>query len=128
MAEAETYVSLRIAKPGVSAAAVTQRLGIEPTHAHEAGETRRNGLRFRHAMWSLSTKPDGAGPLSEHLARLLNRIEPKRAVLTEMAAEGFDMDWFCFVSVEGNGGVVLEAGLLQRLAALPIDLDLDIYG
>ncbi|HZO69824.1 MAG TPA: hypothetical protein VFB74_32925 [Kribbellaceae bacterium] len=55
-------------------------------------------------------------------------LEPKRDVLSEMAADGFDLDWFCFVSVEGNGGVVLEVDLLQRLAALPIELNLDIYG
>jgi hypothetical protein len=59
---------------------------------------------------------------------LLDRVEPKQAVLVEMAADGFDMDWFCFVSVEGNGGVVLQVDLLQRLAALPVELSLDIYG
>jgi hypothetical protein len=108
--------------------AVTVRLGIEPTYSHEAGDQRRRGAPFRLAMWSLSTESDGRGPLDEHLARLLDRIEPKRAVLIDMAAEGFAMDWFCFVSVDGNGGVVLPAQILQRLATLPIDLDLDIYG
>jgi hypothetical protein len=39
------------------------------------------------------------------------------------------MDWFCFVGVEGGqGGVVLGVNLVRRLAALPIELDLDIYG
>jgi hypothetical protein len=66
--------------------------------------------------------------LGEHLGVLLDRIEPKRVVLREMAADGFDMDWFCFVSVEGNGGILLEVDLLQRLAAFPIELNLDIYG
>jgi hypothetical protein len=129
MAEAETYVTLRITKLGMSAANVTARLGIEPTHSHDAGDQRpRGGAPFRHAMWSLSTESEGRGSLDEHLAMLLDRLESKRTILVEMAADGFKMDWFCFVSVEGNGGIVLEADLLRRLSALPIDLGLDIYG
>jgi hypothetical protein len=38
------------------------------------------------------------------------------------------MDWFCFVDVDGMGGVNLDADLLARLGTFPIHLDLDIYG
>ncbi|MEO3928399.1 DUF4279 domain-containing protein [Micromonosporaceae bacterium B7E4] len=128
VADAETYVTLRITRPGVSAADVTARLGIHPTYAHEAGDPRPRGAPWRHAMWSLSTESAGSGLLGEHLGVLLDRIEPKRVVLREMAADGFDMDWFCFVSVDGYGGILLEVDLLQRLATFPIELNLDIYG
>ncbi|WP_432969060.1 DUF4279 domain-containing protein [Dactylosporangium sp. CA-233914] len=120
MGQAETYVTLRITKPGVSADGVTAKLGIEPTHSHDVGDQKPRGTPYRHMMWSLSTKSQGYGPLSEHLATLLDRVEPKRAVLVEMAADRFEMDRFCFVSVEGNGGVVLQVDLLRRLAALPV--------
>ena len=85
--------------------------------------------RRRQAMWSLSTQADGPGPLDEHLARLLDRIEPKRPVVEDLAREGHAMDWFCYVRIDGGqGGVELGVDLLQRLAALPIELGLDIYG
>jgi hypothetical protein len=127
---AEGYASLRITKPGMSAAAVTARLGIEPTYTHEVGDAfGRGDQRRKQAIWSLSTKANGRGRLDEHLARLLDQVEPKRSVIEELADEGYVMDWFCFVGVEGGqGGVVLAADLLRRLAALPIELDLDIYG
>ena len=129
MSHAESYASFRIAKTGMAAAEVSARLGIEPTHSHEAGDTHgRQQVRWAQAMWSLSTKGDGRGHLSDHLERLLDRIEPKRAIIEQLAQEGYAMDWFCFVSVEGQGGVVLSVDLLRRLAALPIELGLDIYG
>jgi Domain of unknown function (DUF4279) len=79
-------------------------------------------------VWRLSTEAAGWGQLGDHLARLLDRIEPKKAIIEQLAHEGCAMDWFCFVSVEGQGGVVLSVDLLRRLAALPIELGLDIYG
>jgi hypothetical protein len=79
-------------------------------------------------MWSLSTKSQGHGPLQDHLGTLLDLFEPRQDILVEMAADGFDMEWFCFVSVESVGNIVLEVDILQRLGALPIELNLDIYG
>lgn len=39
------------------------------------------------------------------------------------------MDWFCFVDVDGGqGGVVLDVSLVRRLAAVPVELILNIYG
>jgi hypothetical protein len=60
--------------------------------------------------------------------KLMDQVEPAAQTLEEMAAEGFRMDWFCFVSVDSMGGVTLEPNTLRRLGALPITLELDIYG
>jgi hypothetical protein len=108
---------------------VTARLGIQPTHTHEVGDARAGvGTPFREAMWSLSSEGVGHGPLAEHLAVLLDAVEPQQQVLTDLADEGYTLDWFCYVSVHGNSGVSLPPELLRRLAALPVLLDLDIYG
>jgi hypothetical protein len=79
-------------------------------------------------MWALSSDERARGPLVEHLGVLLDVLEPKRDTLAELAADGFDLDWFCFVSVDAMGGVTLGVELLRRLAALPVELTLDIYG
>ena len=126
--EAETYVTLRIRKPGASAAEVTARLGIEPTDAHEAGDSRPRGVPFREALWSLSTKADGNGALAEHLERLLEQVEHKHVELIALADDGFDKDWFCYVAVRTNGGLELGVELIRRLAQVPIRLGLTFTG
>ena len=85
------------------AAEVTTRLGITPTYSHEVGDAfGHSGQRRSHAMWSVSTKADGPGPLGDHLTRQLDLVEPKRSIVIDLANEGCTMDWFCFLSVEGG--------------------------
>lgn len=128
MSHALGYVSLRISKPGMSAAEVTARLGLTPTYSHEVGDVfGRHGQRRSEATWTVSTRANGPGRLDDHLTLLLDLVEPKRSIITELANEGSSMDWFCFVSVEGQGGIALSVDLLRRLAGLPIQLDFDIY-
>jgi hypothetical protein len=57
------------------------------------------------------------------------QVEPDAAELAHLAHSGYHLDWFCFVDIEnGQGGITIGPALLQRLAALPVELDLDIYG
>ncbi|WP_109509299.1 DUF4279 domain-containing protein [Nocardioides speluncae] len=128
MATARCYVILRAWKSGVTSAEVTERLGITPTFSHEAGDIGRSGHARKGALWGLSTEHLGRGGLGDHLSALLDQVEPCREILQVMSNEGFTMDWFCFVDVDGIGGVELDAGLLSRLGSLPVHLDLDIYG
>lgn len=128
-----TYAGLRIFKfDDGPASDVTARLGILPTSSHDAGDliTHTSPNRWRHSLWSLSTKNVSTGSLQEHLVWLLDRVEPKDQVLHALSAEGCDLDWFCFVSLDetGQGGVALDPGILRRLAVLPIHLTLDLYG
>lgn len=128
VAHAECYATLRIWKSGVPSADVTTRLGLTPTFAHEAGDVGRSGHVRKGAMWGLSTEHLGRGKLADHLSELLDQVEPIREELVAMSADGFTIDWFCFVDVNGIGGVELDAALLSRLGSLPVHLDLDIYG
>lgn len=129
MAHAQCYATLRIWKPGTTSAEVTERLGITPTYCHEVGDVGRSGHVRKGAMWGLSTEHQlGRGALADHLSALLDQVEDRRAILHAMSDEGFMMDWFCFVDVDGMGGVELDAGLLARLGSFPVHLDLDIYG
>ncbi len=113
-----------------SAAEVTSALGIEPSAFHEAGEPRssRDQRPWPNAMWSLDSGLPWDRPLGEHLVELCDAVEPTRGVLVNPAARGYSLDWFCFVEViNGQGGVVLDAHVVARLAGLPVALDLDIY-
>jgi hypothetical protein len=128
MASARCYVTLRVWKEGVTSAEVTDRLGMTPTFAHEVGDVGRSGHVRKGAMWGLSTEHMGRGALDDHLSAILDQIDDSRDVLRAMSTEGFTMDWFCFVDVDGIGGVSIGADLLTRLARFPVHLDLDIYG
>jgi hypothetical protein len=67
-------------------------------------------------------------PLEAHLYALLDQVEGKDQELRALAADGFRLDWFCFISSDnGQLGLALSPQLMGRLAPLPIDLDLDIY-
>ncbi|QIK65428.1 DUF4279 domain-containing protein [Nocardioides sp. HDW12B] len=128
MAQATCFATLRIWRPGTSSSEITERLGITPTFSHEAGDIGRSGHVRKGAVWGLSTEHLGRGPLTEHLSALLEQVENRREVLRDLSGDGFTMDWFCFVDVDGMGGVDLDADLLARLGTFPIHLDLDIYG
>jgi hypothetical protein len=128
MASAACYVTLRVWKSGTTSSEISERLGIRPTFSHEAGDVGRSGHVRTGAMWDLSTEHLGRAALSEHLSALLDQVEDRREVLQELSNEGFAMDWFCFINVDGMGGVSLDAALLARLGCFPLDLDLDIYG
>jgi hypothetical protein len=75
-----------------------------------------------------SALPDSE-PLAEHLAGLVDQVSDKGRELQSLADDGYELDWFCFIAFEGGqAGVHLPAELLVRLAALPVPLELDLYG
>jgi hypothetical protein len=66
--------------------------------------------------------------LSDHLSELLDRIEPVRQRIIGLAADGFRMDWFCFVEAgDLEHAVELDPHLLGRLAGYPGPLLIDTY-
>ena len=126
---ARAHATLRITHHTAAAAEVTERLGLAPTDTHDRGGPRlRNLPPWQHMLWSLSSGPTDTRPLAAHLEALLDLVEPAAKAIHGLASDGFTMDWFCFLDVEGwQGGETLDPALLRRLAELPIDLSLDIY-
>ena len=117
----------------MTAAAVTERLGVDPTSAHEDGEAvspRSSGVR-RGSIWLLTSGEeieDGI-ELEEQLERLLSALEPQSITLWALVAEGYKADWFCFVGSDAaEHAVELSRSLLSRLLQLPGDLLLDVSG
>jgi len=130
VAVTEVHATLTIDHERLSAKAVTERLGIEPTDSFEIGEPFLRGTKQRgHSHWSFdSDLPKDDDDLEGHLRQLLNRFLPLREELEVLAAHGYSMDWWCFISEkDGQGGVHLSSELLRDLAALPVSLSFDIY-
>ena len=116
----------------LTAEAVTQRLGILPSRAFEAGDriSRRSQATRDLSAWLLTSSPgieDGT-ELAGHLHRLLD-LEPVTAQLRDLIHAGYKANWFCYIASHATEHAAgLDRPTLQRLLALPGDLWLDVCG
>jgi hypothetical protein len=123
--------SLRVRGERGSVADISAALELTPSDSHDIGEPRshRDPRPWGHVHWGLRSDLPDTATLEEHLSHICDRLQLRAAALQALLDSGYELDWFCFVETgNGQGGVSLSAGLLQRLAALPVELDLDIYG
>lgn len=118
---------------GLSAAAVTSRLGVEPTASYEAGErlsASSTGIRDA-SLWLLTSSPgiESDVELDTQLVRLLDRLEPAAEALWELVKLGYEANWLGLVASNTcEHAVELDRGLLRRVLALPGALWLDVCG
>jgi hypothetical protein len=130
----ETTASFRMDGNGtLTAAAVTRRLGIQPTRAFEAEDpvSSRSGRVRGHSLWLLNSSPgvEAGIELAEQLHRLLAVLEPLTAPLWELADAGYDANWLCYVGSHATEHAAeLDRQTLRRILALPGDLWLDVCG
>jgi Domain of unknown function (DUF4279) len=118
---------------GLTAAAITRRLAIQPTRAFEEGDpvSSRSASTRKSSLWLLSSSPqieDGT-ELTGHLHRLLAILEPVTAPLWDLVNEGCEANWYCWIASHATEHAAeLDRPTLQRLLALPGDLWLDVCG
>lgn len=130
----ETTATFRLGgNATLTAAAVTRRLGIQPTRAFETGDlvSSRSSRTRDSSLWLLNSSPgiQADTELSEHLHRLLAILEPVTAPLWELVRAGYYANWFCYIaSNAAEHAAELDRQTLQRLLALPGDLWLDVCG
>jgi hypothetical protein len=118
---------------GLTAAAVTNWLGVQPTSTREADDrvSSRSTLTRGSSIWLLSSSPEieGGTELSEHLHRLLAILEPHTRALWELVNAGYQANWYCWIASHlTEHAAELDRETLQRLLALPGDLWLDVCG
>jgi hypothetical protein len=131
-----TKVTFRLAgyDAGLTAAAVTRRLGLQPASAFEADTpvSRRRAQSTRgYSLWLISSSPhiEPDVDLGVHLRRLLAILEPVTAPLWELAKAGYEANWYCFAASHATEHAIeFDRPTIQRLLALPGDLWLDVCG
>jgi hypothetical protein len=123
------WASLRMVTTDLDPDHVTRRLGIEPHEAFRRGDPfGKRGLVHKNGYRGLSS--EGHVPtndLEEHIAWLLDRIEPVAERFMALRAEGIPANVFCFLRLRDYGGPGFSPQLMRRLAALDLELGLDIY-
>jgi hypothetical protein len=134
LAGVETRATFRLrGDAGLTAAAVTQRLGVQPTGAFEAGDPvgRRPAQTRDSSLWLLTSSPgiESGTELGEHLRRLLAILEPVTGPLWELVEAGYDANWYCWVASHATEHAAeFDRPTMRRLLALPGDLWLDVCG
>lgn len=111
---------------------ITERLGLTPTRSGRKGELRssprvKNLPPRRNSFWLLKSPLPDFQPLQDHLAWLIDQLEPKREALQELTKE-YKMLFICGYSSEsGQGGCTFQPELLSRLSNFGLPLILDLY-
>jgi hypothetical protein len=121
--------------PGVmpDASFVTRSLGIQPTHAHDAGAPQEHSSRgglWKHGQWRLESPLPEESDLEAHLAWLLQRLLPVRDRVLEVLESDHRLqaNFFCGLWLENsNEGLGLTPQTLQGIGSLRAELILDIY-
>ena len=117
----------------LTAAAVTARLGIQPTGAFEAGDpvSSRSAATRDGSLWLLSSslRIETGTELDTQLHRLLAILEPAAQALWELSHAGYDANWYCYVASHATEHAAeLDRPTMRRILALPGDLWLDVTG
>jgi hypothetical protein len=119
--------SLRVSGVSLRPEAFSAAVGLEPSHAHAAGDLVSPRLKSvrKEGMWMLDSAGDGPS-VEEHLRWLLGRLPEKRIWLE--ASEGLKVDIVCSVTIEAeNQGFSLSAETLRSLGELGIELSFEVW-
>ena len=113
---------------GDDPAVVTRAMGIEPTEAWVKGEPggERGGVRT-HSRWVLRSALRLAEPVDAHFDDLLPRLECRREAVADVRARFDARLAVAAYAHEVNPGFRLSAAVVQRVAALGLALDFDVY-
>lgn len=128
--------SLSIHSEAKSVAEISAMLGLEPDHWGDKGDLTPAGragrnhaperLRFQRTYWSLTEAVDEPSADDQTgfsaLRALVDRLEPLAQVLMELRQGGEVVLWWSGDSDSTQGGFVLEADLIGRLARLGCDV------
>jgi len=123
------HVFFEVFEFGQDPQVVTDLLQIEPSKAWAKGEPvqgSKRGIRT-HSRWVLESPLERSETVEEQLAALLPLLEARAAEVAEVSRR-FEAGLMCACYFyETNPGFHLDSALLQRVSALGLDFDFDLY-
>jgi Domain of unknown function (DUF4279) len=125
---AETFSTLRIFADEVSAAEITDTLGIAPTESFIKGQSYSKGLVRKAHGWFYSTeKLINSKDTRRHIDLILEILEGKGDMLKRLHQRGCKSDIMSYFSSHGQGGPALWPHQMLKLGKLGIEVWWDIY-
>jgi hypothetical protein len=125
----EHHVYFAVLGFGDDPAIITRAMGIEPTKAWIKGEAIANSRQGKqtHSRWVLQSTRPLAEPIEAHFENLLPRLESRRDAVAEVRTR-FEARLSVAAYWHGaNPGFRLTADVVQRVAALGLEVDFDVY-
>jgi Domain of unknown function (DUF4279) len=125
----KSHVFLKVLDFGDDPSLVTSRIGLAPTSAWRLGDPMppHPTATRNHSRWSFQSPLPLETHVEKHLETLLSLLEPQATSIRECAAE-FSVELCCAIYYEDfTPGIHLSSEIVQRIAALGIPLDLDLY-
>ncbi|MET9513161.1 DUF4279 domain-containing protein [Streptomyces flavidovirens] len=123
--------SLRITSRTISAAEISEALGIDPHDKFEQGGLAIPGnpesFRRESSVWIRRSGLGSDRWPEEHAAALIRLLEGRHEALGRLAVDCEVELLLGFGSENGQGGCVLPADLLREVGLLGIDVVLDLY-
>ena len=123
----DVYAYFWVEATACSLEAITAQLQIKPTDVSVIGASRSDDFPKRNLWRLLSPIPRGDSFLQDHVDALLAILEKSASTLVDLGANceiGISCVGYYFGS---NPGLHLSASLIQRLAALRLSVDFDLY-
>jgi hypothetical protein len=122
--------SLCIFSGTLSPEEISAFLAIEPSYFHRRGQSvgrSKPSVLRKHTAWILESGLGDDQDLAEHLKQIVGILERKREAIESLRLS-CEVEIRCgFSSESEQGGAKLSKELLSRLAAVRIDLVLDLY-
>lgn len=109
---------------------VTEDFGITPTRSFARGDKRNETKVWPHGYWELSSEDNVKSlDLVDHIKWLVYQLEPIQTKIARfLEEEGVRADISCFWMLEnGHGVLVLDHHLMDRITALDLVFEFDIY-
>lgn len=127
-----TNVTLRIAGSAVDPDVVSAAMGMAPDQSHRKGDVHgaRTHVLRKQGYWSItsSSHVNPSADTNEHIEWLIQQVAPKIKLLADYCAQGWNVDVVVAIHTSaGHGGPTLRPAVLSRLAALGLEVSLDLY-
>jgi Domain of unknown function (DUF4279) len=125
-------VSLRFLGDDLDLTAVTSALGLKPDVTGQVGEHIGGNPRYaiyETNVWVYRYTENDTLALTDQLSDFIGRLEHRAVAIRELLARpGVTAELFLgFASGNGQGGFMLPASLLARIADPGLDVSLDLY-
>lgn len=126
-------IRLLIRHPTIDPALITARLGLTPNMTQTVGHERRTpsgtclpGI-YKHSVWSHVFRAERRRHFTKDIVPFLSRLEESGTFLRELTDSGGSVTFSIHLPGHVNIGDVIRWQDLHRLAALHIDLGIEVF-